>query len=72
MLRPDVVPTMSESTGAVAALKNGIELMPEGTRKALEAAFSEQDLANMKFFANIPPGIEDIEGEVLDRIQAAN
>ncbi|WP_246191425.1 extracellular solute-binding protein [Aureimonas leprariae] len=72
VLRPDIVPLMSESTGAVAALRNGIELMPADKRKALEASFSEQDLANMKFFANIPPGIEDIEGEVLDRIQAAN
>lgn len=72
VLRPDIVPMMSESTGAIAALKNGIELLPPDRRKAVEAAFTEQDLENMKFFANVPPGIEDIEGEILDRIQAAN
>lgn len=71
VLRPEIVTMMSDSTGAVAAVNNGIELMPEAKRAAIEAAFTQADLDNLKFFANIPPGIEEMEGLVLDRINAA-
>jgi spermidine/putrescine transport system substrate-binding protein len=72
VLQPDIVPLMSGSTGAIAAVKDGLALLPEDKKAAVEAAFDEDDLANLKFFANIPPGIEDMEGKVLERIQAAN
>ena len=32
----------------------------------------EEDLANLKFFANIPAGLEDMEGIALERIKAAS
>ena len=38
---------------------------------AVKAAFDEKDLANLKFFANIPAGLEDMEGKALERIKAA-
>ena len=71
VLRPEIVTLMSNSTGAIAAVPDGIELLPEDKRAAVSAAFDETDLDNLKFFANIPPGIEDMEGMALDRIQAA-
>lgn len=72
VMRPEIVTMMSASTGAIAAVKDGIALLPEDKRAAVEAAFDEDDIANLKFFANIPPGIEDMEGRTLERIQAAN
>jgi spermidine/putrescine transport system substrate-binding protein len=72
VLRPDIVTKMSNSTGAIAAVKDGIALLPDEKRAAVEVAFDADDMANLKFFANIPPGIEDMEGKVLERIQAAN
>ncbi len=72
VLRPDIVTMMSASTGAIAAVKDGISLLPDDKRAAVEVAFDEADIANLKFFANIPPGIEDMEGKALERIQAAN
>jgi spermidine/putrescine transport system substrate-binding protein len=71
VMQPEIVPLMSESTGAIAAVNNGVALLPPDKRKAVEAAFDAEDLANLKFFANIPPGIEDMEGKALERIQAA-
>ena len=71
VLQPDIVTMMSASTGAIAAVTNGTELLPADKKAAVEAAFDDADLANLKFFANIPPGIEDMEGKVLERIQAA-
>jgi spermidine/putrescine transport system substrate-binding protein len=72
VLRPDIVTKMSNSTGAIAAVKDGIALLPDEKRAAVEVAFDADDMANLKFFANILPGIEDMEGKALERIQAAN
>ncbi|MGF1551522.1 MAG: extracellular solute-binding protein [Paracoccaceae bacterium] len=71
VMRPEIVKLMSESTGAIAAVPNGIELLPDDKRAAVEAAFDEEDVENLKFFANIPPGLEDMEGMALARIRAA-
>lgn len=72
VLRPENITQMSASTGAIAAVPNGIELLPEDKRTAVEAAFDQADLDNLKFFANIPPGLEDMEGIALERIKAAS
>lgn len=71
VLRPENVKIMSASTGAIAAVPDGIALMPDDKRAAIEAAFDKADIDNLKFFANIPPGIEDMEGLALERIKAA-
>jgi len=72
VMRPDIVKLMSDSTGAIAAVKGGIDLLPDDKKAAVKAAFDEKDLANLKFFANIPPGLEDMEGKALERIKAAS
>ncbi len=72
VLQPEIVTMMSASTGAIAAVKGGIELLPEDKVTAVTAAFDEADIDNLKFFANIPPGVEDMEGKALERIKAAS
>lgn len=72
VMQPEIVTLMSESTGAIAAINDGVALLPPDKRAAVEAAFDDEDMANLKFFANIPPGIEDLEGKALERIQAAS
>jgi spermidine/putrescine transport system substrate-binding protein len=37
----------------------------------VNAAFTAADIDNLKFFANIPPGVEDMEGKTLEKIKAA-
>jgi spermidine/putrescine transport system substrate-binding protein len=71
-MRPDIVPMMSASTGSISAVKGGLELLPDNLKTVVTESFSDEDLAKLKFFANIPPGIEDMEGKTLERIQAAN
>lgn len=71
VLEPENVTIMSASTGAIAAVEGGLELLPADKRAAVSAAFSAEDIANLKFFANIPPGVEDMEGKALERIKAA-
>lgn len=72
VLKPENVKIMSASTGALAAVPNATSLLPDDKREAVEAAFKQSDIDNLKFFANIPPGIEDMEGLALERIKAAS
>lgn len=71
VLEPENVTIMSGSTGAIAAVKGGLDLLPADKKDAVNAAFTAADIANLKFFANIPPGVEDMEGKTLERIKAA-
>jgi len=71
VLEPENVTIMSSNTGAIAAVKGAMELLPDDKRAAVSAAFSDEDIANLKFFANIPPGVEDMEGKTLEKIKAA-
>ena len=72
VLKPDIVKLMSDSTGAISAVKGGVDLLPDDKKAAVKIAFDDKAMANLKFFANIPPGLEDIEGKALERIKAAS
>lgn len=71
VLEPENVAIMSASTGAIAAVTGGNDLLPDDKKAAVNAAFTDEDIANLKFFANIPPGVEDMEGKALEKIKAA-
>jgi spermidine/putrescine transport system substrate-binding protein len=71
VMQPEIVELMSASTGAIAAVKGGKDMLPADKKAAVNAAFSDEDIANLKFFANIPPGVEDMEGKALEKIKAA-
>jgi spermidine/putrescine transport system substrate-binding protein len=72
VLEPEIVPLMAASSGATTAVKDGVSLMPADKRAAVERAYKPADIENIKWAARILPGVEDIEGEVLERIKAAN
>ena len=55
----------------MAAVKGAKDLLPADKKAAVNAAFTDDDIANLKFFANIPPGVEDMEGKTLEKIKAA-
>jgi len=71
VLEPENVEIMSASTGAIAAVNGGKDLLPADKKAAVNAAFTDDDINNLKFFANIPPGVEDMEGKTLEKIKAA-
>ncbi len=71
VLQPEIVKLMSASTGAIASIKGAKDLLPDDKKEAVNAAFTDADIDNLKFFANIPPGVEDMEGKTLEKIQAA-
>ncbi|PWW01951.1 spermidine/putrescine-binding protein [Hoeflea marina] len=71
VMQPEIVTMISESSGAISAVKGSIELMPPAARAAVQAAFDEKALANLQYLPSVPAGAEEIEGMVLDRIKAA-
>lgn len=70
--RPEIVTKLSASTGSIIAVKDGIGLLPDNVRAAVQGAFTKEDLANIRFAAQIQPGVEDLEGKALERIKAAD
>lgn len=71
VLEPENVTAMAASSGAIPSVKGGMDLLPADKAAAVNAAFTADDIANLQFFANIPPGIEDMEGKALEKIKAA-
>ncbi|AKH98944.1 spermidine/putrescine-binding periplasmic protein [Hoeflea sp. IMCC20628] len=71
VLEPENVKIMSASTGAIAAVNGGKDLLPDDKKAAVNASFTDEDINNLKFFANIPAGVEDMEGKTLEKIKAA-
>ncbi|MCR9089171.1 MAG: extracellular solute-binding protein [Rhodobacteraceae bacterium] len=71
VLEPENITIMSGSTGAIAAVQGGADLLPADKKAAVNASFTQEDIDNLKFFANIPPGVEDMEGKTLEKIKAA-
>ena len=62
-MRPDIARMMSSHAGYVTAHKDGGDLTSDRLRESFNDAFSEEDVANIKWFASIPPGLEDLEGK---------
>ncbi len=71
VMQPEIMSQISAASGAIGAVKGAIALMPPESRTAVELAFDEAALANLKFMPSVPAGIEDMEGKALDRIKAA-
>jgi spermidine/putrescine transport system substrate-binding protein len=63
---------VAKSAGNFTA-SNGAELLMDQKLKAQFAqSFPTAQLNNIKWYPAVPPGIEEIEGKVLDRVKAAN
>ena len=72
VMQPEIVTMMSANTGAIAAVKGGMDLLPPDKKAAVKVAFkTDADVANIKFAAPLQPGIEEIEGKTIERIKAA-
>ena len=71
VMRPDNARIVSNATGYKMTAKNFDSLLSEQASKSYKAAFSAEDVARIKWFPPIPPGLEDIEGKILERVKAA-
>lgn len=71
-LRPEIAARVAKSAGNFTASKGADQLMDAKLKAQFAASFPEAALKNVKWYPAVPPGIEEIEGRVLDRVKAAN
>ena len=70
-MRPAVAAQIAKQIGNFTASKGADALMDPKLKAQFAATFPD-GLKNVRWYPAIPPGLEEIEGKVLDRIKAAN
>jgi len=71
-MRPENAARIIKSVGNFSAAKDTAPLVDPRLKAQFAAAFPESALKNIHWYPAIPPGLEELEGKVLDRIKAAN
>ncbi|HXW73661.1 MAG TPA: extracellular solute-binding protein [Steroidobacteraceae bacterium] len=71
VMRPEMAARVAKSIGNFSAAKGADQLMDPRVRAQFAATFPD-GLKNIRWYPAIPPGLEEIEGAVLDRVKAAD
>jgi spermidine/putrescine transport system substrate-binding protein len=71
-MRPEIAAKVAASAGNFTASKGADQLMTAKLKVQYATSFPESVVKNIKWYPAVPPGIEDIEGKVLDRVKASN
>jgi spermidine/putrescine transport system substrate-binding protein len=71
IMRPEIAAKVAKSIGNFTAARGADQLMDPRVRAQFAETFPD-GLKNIKWYPAIPPGLEEIEGEVLDRVKAAD
>ena len=71
VMRPQMAARIARSIGNFTAAQGAEQLMDPRLRAQFAATFPD-GLKNVKWYPAIPPGLEEIEGAVLDRVKAAD
>ena len=70
VMRPENAVKVARSIGNFTAAQGADKLVDPRLRAQFAASFPD-GLKNLRWYPSIPPGLEEIEGAVLDRIKAA-
>jgi spermidine/putrescine transport system substrate-binding protein len=71
-MRPEIAARVAKSASNFTASKGADQMMDAKLKAQFAQSFPEPMLKNIRWYPAVPPGIEDIEGKVLDRVKAAN
>jgi spermidine/putrescine transport system substrate-binding protein len=71
-MRPEIAAKVAGSAGNFTASKGADQMMDAKLKAQFAKSFPDEAMRNIKWYPAVPPGIEDIEGKVLDRVKAAN
>lgn len=71
VMQPEIAARITNSSGNFTASKGADEFVKAKLRDAYRDSFNAAALDNIKWYPPVPPGLEQTEGQVLDRIQAA-
>jgi spermidine/putrescine transport system substrate-binding protein len=70
--RPAIGARITKAVGSFSAARNTEPLLDPKLKAQFNAAFPGGDLKAIHWYPSIPPGLEEGEGRILDRIKAAN
>jgi spermidine/putrescine transport system substrate-binding protein len=72
VMQPEIAAKITEAAGNFTASAGADEYAEESLKAKYQASFPPEAVDNIKWYPPVPAGLEAIEGEVLDRVQAAN
>ncbi len=71
-MRPDIAARITRKVGNWTAARSTESLVDPRMRAQYEASFPQGAFKGIRWYPAIPPGIEELEGRILDRIKAAD
>jgi spermidine/putrescine transport system substrate-binding protein len=71
-MRPDNAARVIKSVGNFSAAQGTAPYVDPRLKEQFRLAFPEAQFKNVHWYPAIPPGLEEIEGRLLDRIKAAD
>jgi len=71
-MRPEIAAKINKAVGSFTASKGADQLADPKLKAQFAASLPDAAIKNIKWYPAIPPGLEELEGRVLDRVKAAN
>jgi spermidine/putrescine transport system substrate-binding protein len=71
-MRPEIAARISRKVGNWTAARGTEGLVDPRMRAQYEASFPQGAFKGIRWYPAVPPGLEELEGRILDRIKAAN
>ncbi len=72
VMQPEIAALITQSAGNFTAARGAEAFVDAKLKQSFESSFDEAALNNIKWYPPVPPGLEAIEGRILDRVNAAN
>ncbi len=71
VMQPKIAAMITAAAGNFTASKGADAFVEEGLKKRFQESFPQEAIDNIKWYPPVPPGLEEMEGKVLDRVKAA-
>lgn len=71
VMQPEIAAKITNASGNFTVSQGADEFVGAELRDAYRVSFDEDAISNIKWYPPVPPGLETVEGQVLDRVQAA-
>jgi spermidine/putrescine transport system substrate-binding protein len=68
-MRPEIAAKVAASAGSSTASSGADKLMSGKLKDQFAESFPKAAIDNIKWYPAVPPGIEEIEGKILDRLR---
>lgn len=71
VMQPEIAAKITASAGNFTASKGADAFAEEALKTRFQGSFPQEAIDNIKWYPPVPAGLEDIEGKILDRVQAS-